>query len=148
MFVDMCSRLNLFNLLQVSREDNPIKKQELIDKLRSLAADIPNKIHPLAPIGNESCNHVVKTFGKESVNVGIVKDVVEIGEKAGWLRTSNVGTTTGQRSYYFLNQLARLELALVNYCLDKLRLEGFQLISVPEILKPEIIEGILFFKLY
>ncbi|CAI9723059.1 serine--tRNA ligase, mitochondrial-like [Octopus vulgaris] len=125
----------------VSREDNSMKKQELIDKLKSLAADIPNKIHPLAPIGNESCNRVVKTFGKESVNVGKVKGVVEIGEKAGWLRTSNVGTTTGQRSYYFLNQLARLELALVNYCLDKLRLEGFQLVSVPEILRPEIIEG-------
>ncbi|GAB1604845.1 serine--tRNA ligase, mitochondrial-like [Argonauta hians] len=129
------------------READPAKKKELVKKLRSAASDIPNKMHPLVPIGDESCNRVIRTFGQQSPNTEKeerkvkTKSVVEIGEKAGWLRTSNVGVTTGQRSYYFLDQLSRLELALVNYSLDKLSQKGFQLVSVPEILKPEIIEG-------
>lgn len=40
-----------------------------------------------------------------------------------------------------MNDLAEMEEALVQYTIDKLEANGFELVSVPELLPPEVIEG-------
>ncbi|XP_037044558.1 serine--tRNA ligase, mitochondrial-like [Bradysia coprophila] len=57
------------------------------------------------------------------------------------LRTNEIDHFNGSRSYYFMNELAEMEEALIQYTVDKLDANGFELISVPEILPPEVIEG-------
>ena len=60
---------------------------------------------------------------------------------AGGLRTENLGNLTGHRSYYFVDALALLEQALVQYTVDRLTREGFLLYSVPDLLRRDLIEG-------
>lgn len=126
---------------QFGQEDDPDEKQRLMLQLEQLASDIPNKKHPQAPVGDESCAQLVKMIGQPQADEKIKQPIVQLAEKAGWLRMSNLGISTGQRSYFLQNQFAHLEQALVRFTLDRLRDQGFQLVSVPEILKPEIIEG-------
>lgn len=136
--------MKCFYFVQFGQEDDPDEKQRLMLQLQQLAFDIPNKKHPQAPVGDESCAQLVKMIGQPQADDKIKQPIVQLAEKAGWLRMSNLGISTGQRSYFLQNQFAHLEQALVRFTLDRLRDQGFQLVSVPEILKPEIIEGIFF----
>lgn len=56
------------------------------------------------------------------------------------LKTDNLTNFCGDRSYYFLGPLAKIEHALVQYTLAKLIKEGFKLVSVPDILPDELIK--------
>lgn len=56
------------------------------------------------------------------------------------LKTDNLTNFCGDRSYYFLGPLAKIEHALVQYTLVKLIKKGFKLVSVPDILPDELIK--------
>jgi len=56
------------------------------------------------------------------------------------LKTDNLTNYCGDRSYYFLGPLAKIEHALVQYTLVKLIKKGFKLVSVPDILPDELIK--------
>lgn len=56
------------------------------------------------------------------------------------LKTDNLTNYCGDRSYYFLGPLAKIEHALVKYTLKKLIEKGFKLVSVPDILPDELIK--------
>lgn len=55
------------------------------------------------------------------------------------LKTDNLTNYCGDRSYYFLGPLAKIEHALVQFTLVKLIKKGFKLVSVPDILPDELI---------
>lgn len=56
-----------------------------------------------------------------------------------FLKTDNLTNYCGDRSYYFLGPLAKIEHALVRYTLTMLIKKGFKLVSVPDILPDELI---------
>lgn len=56
------------------------------------------------------------------------------------LKTDNLTNYCGDRSYYFIGPLAKIEHALVQYTLSKLVKKGFKLVSVPDILPDELIQ--------
>jgi len=116
---------------------------ELWKKAKELAAEIPNRTHPLSPIGDEDEN--------ETIASGIINprpkfdfkphNILELGSYLDGLRVDNVGHVCGPRSYYFMNDFARLEQALVSYTVSRLKKHGFSLLSVPDMLNPQVIEG-------
>ncbi|KAL3872692.1 hypothetical protein ACJMK2_035901 [Sinanodonta woodiana] len=123
------------------RETDPIKRQHLHRKFIDAALNIPNKSHPLAPIGDESNARLVETVGTQRKFDFEPLTVVEIGEKIGHLRTDKLTQTTGPKTYFFKDGFAKLEQALIRYTLSKLRKKGFQLVGVPELIHPDIVEG-------
>jgi len=103
------------------------------------ALRIPNATHPDVPIGDETRSRIVGEFNRRRDYDFAPKSHLEIGSLLKGLRTENVGATTGKKSYYVMNDVALLERALVKYAVAKLRRAGFSLVSVPDILRPEII---------
>ncbi|XP_018794235.1 PREDICTED: serine--tRNA ligase, mitochondrial [Bactrocera latifrons] len=57
------------------------------------------------------------------------------------LRMEHLGQFAGHKSYYLMGDLASLEQSLVRYTMSYLRKEEFKLISVPDILPSNIING-------
>jgi len=53
---------------------------------------------------------------------------------------NNLGFCSGDRTYYLTGVLAELEQALIQWTVDVLVDKGYNLISVPDILHPDIIE--------
>ncbi|KAL4238370.1 seryl-tRNA synthetase [Mactra antiquata] len=129
---------------QYTDTDDSIKKEKSWKEFLKSAGEIPNKSHPSSPIGEEHAAKCVEIFGSKrdgSKDGYKLKTALELGERLHQLRVSNTFLTTGHSTYYFMDKLAMLEHALVNYTVDNLLKQGFQLISVPDLLNPTIIES-------
>lgn len=57
------------------------------------------------------------------------------------VRTDQLGIIAGHRSYTLMGEMAELERALTNYAIERLITHGFNLVSVPDILHRDVIEG-------
>lgn len=136
---------DISNVIQLRQKFLAEKDETLKEKIRQellkAALQIPNSSHPESPVGDEICARVVKTLGVKRNFPFPPKSTVDIGENLGLLRTRNVVLTTGERTYYFIDDLALLEKALVKFTIQRLLRQGFKLISVPDLIHPGVIEG-------
>lgn len=124
-------------------EQNETNKRELKTKLRNEFKKFPNKTHPtVLSYGINSDNVEIYSFGDfnkhEQPNAKTYEDLCS---HSNTLRMDQLGNFTGSRSYYLMHSVAELEQALVRYTTDFLFKEGFEIISVPDILPAEVIEG-------
>lgn len=100
---------------------------------------IPNETHPEVFKYGETPKLVKIVNEKKKFNFKH-KDFEEITKRLRLIRTDQLGNVCGNRSYYVLGEMAELEQALVNYFISKLLKEGYELISVPDILPRDTIE--------
>lgn len=127
---------HLRKLIQNLNTSNSLELTELENELSKL----PNVIHPrLWQYGNNA---------KELINFSADKNIkttaVEFSElckQMNIFRIDHLGNYTGHKSYYLLGKLAELEQALIQYTMDELKTNSFKLLSVPDILPKDIIEG-------
>ncbi|XP_049785462.1 uncharacterized protein LOC126188062 [Schistocerca cancellata] len=123
--------------LSPDRED---EMQELRKEFEEEALLIPNKSFPsLSQYGEEP--KVLNFQGVKPSFPFKAKEFSEITIQNRTLRTENLAIFTGHRGYCFSGQLAELEQALVRYTVRELLSRNFKLISVPDILPREVIEG-------
>jgi seryl-tRNA synthetase len=131
--------IELYKKLEESTNYADIEK--IKQELLAAASDLPNISHSSSPVGDEGCEELVETVGNQRDFDFKPKSVVQLGANLGILRTRDLALTTGQRTYYFTGALAKLEQALIKYSLDKLLRNGFMLVTVPDLIPPEIIEA-------
>ncbi|KAL5277458.1 SARS2 family protein [Megaselia abdita] len=115
------------------------KSKELSDQLQKELRRLPNKTHPSVMHLQEP--KVIETFNKFPEFSSNPEDFDEIAKKLNLIRTNHLGNFCGHKSYYFLGALAQLEHGLIRYALDIIRPKGFKLVTVPDILPPEVIQG-------
>lgn len=68
------------------------------------------------------------------------KEFSELAKQLKILRTEDLGSVMGEKSYVFIGELAELEEALVRYTIQRLLARNFRLTSVPDIIPTELIE--------
>lgn len=124
-------------------ESAPDKKQEFRHKLVDEWKKFPNKTHPtVLSYGSDSGQVELYSHGDLHKNlIPNAKSYLELGTMSNTIRMSQLGNFTGARSYYFMHSVADLEEALIRYTTDVLFKEGFEIISVPDILPAELIAG-------
>ncbi len=125
--------------LKASTVQNPSTRDILVNK----ACEFPNMSHPAVVDYTEPLtifDNTSKWAAVEKLNK--VRSFEEVGQILHGLRTTNTGQTTSEKSYYLIGPLAELEQALIRYTLDIL-LErfGFSLISVPDLVHPDIMKA-------
>ncbi|KAL3317871.1 seryl-tRNA synthetase [Cichlidogyrus casuarinus] len=76
---------------------------------------------------------------RQKKETGTVKPLLKNGLNS--LKLNNTSAGAGPRTFYFLDSLAMLEQALIDYALDKLIEQGFCMVSVPEVLPLSVIEA-------
>jgi seryl-tRNA synthetase len=118
----------------------------LENEFLKLMLAIPNIASDDSPIGSdETFNKVVRKEGQiPSFNFPVL-DHQELMEKANWLDTKRAVKVAGFRAYFLKNEGLRLERALMNYALDLMTEQGFEIMSVPTLVKPEAMIGTGFF---
>lgn len=144
--------INKFN----QTKDNVIR-ENLQKELQIALKSIPNKTHPdVIKYGNKPVE--IDSIGSKRNFDFKPKSCDDLCKKLNILRTNDLGNFNGTRSYYLMNDLAELvststlsvkklnifhlqEQALIRYTIEKLNLHGFELISVPEMVPPEVIEN-------
>lgn len=94
------------------------------------------------PIGrDDKDNVVVRTGGRRKAFKFKIRDHVELLEHNDWAELSRVTEVAGSRTYALKGELARLEIAIHLYVLDKLAARGFTMITVPALARESAFYG-------
>ncbi len=107
---------------------------------------VPNVMHEsVVHAPGEEGNIVVETIGKKPSFDFDIKDHQEIGEAKDWIDTETAAKTSGSRFYFLKGDIVLLEQALVAWIFEKLVNKGFTPVSVPTLVREEMMEGTGFF---
>jgi seryl-tRNA synthetase len=128
---------------QVGEREAELKEAEAA--LRALQARIPNMTHPAAPVGKlAEDNKVIRTWGTGAQFDFKPLDHVVLADKHDLIDLEAGALVTGHGFYFLKNEAVLLELALVQYAMQKLAAEGFTLHTTPDLARDEVLEGIGF----
>lgn len=128
---------------EISALETKVKETE--EQLEEAARQIPNMVHPKAPIGKlDTENLEVKVSGTPRKFDFEPKDHVQIAETLDILDFDRATKVSGPKFYYLKNEAVFLEQALIMYALNTLRKHGFEMFITPDVAKEEVLKGIGF----
>ena len=111
--------------------------------LEEAARQIPNMVHPDAPVGKlDTENLEVKKVGTPRKFDFEPKDHVQLGESLDIIDFDRGTKVSGPKFYYLKNEAVFLEQALIMYALNTLRKHNFQMFITPDVAKEEVLKGI------
>ncbi len=150
----------------IPKEKEPAKKQELIaegrtlreqagalekqvkeaeDELETLLKIIPNMTNPAAPVGTTAQdNKVIDSWGEPTKFDFPPKDHVALAEALDLVDFEAGASVAGQKFYFLKNEAVLLEMALVQYAMERLIRAGYTPIITPDVARVEVLEGIGF----
>lgn len=133
-----CSIIDKLLALSVSY-NNSSNNFSIGEELNRLASLLPNTVHPDVKLYDGDFK-VVKIVGEKKCYPFKPLNCAELLMEKDLMKMSNINLLCGERSYYLVLELAKLEQALIDYTVQKLLDQDFILISVPDILNSDIIE--------
>jgi seryl-tRNA synthetase len=114
-------------------------------KLHEELSRVPNMTHPDAPVGrSEAESTTLRTWGEVPKFDFEPLDHVALAEKHDLIDFESGAKVAGHGFYYLKNESVLLEMALIQYALEKVQAEGFTLYSTPDLARDEVLEGIGF----
>lgn len=116
------------------------KLVQVEDALQREGQRIPNLTHPEVPIGGEEDAAVIRTVGAPRQFDFPHLDHVTLGESLGLLDFDSASEVSGSKFYYLRNGAALLEMALVNWALQRCVSRGFTPIITPDLVKESVLE--------
>lgn len=124
------------------------RADEVLSRLDILAHKIPNDTHPTVPIGDESNARVLHHANPEKGTVAwftqqgmVPRDHMEIARLHGLIDLDAASKVSGSRFYFLTREAALLELALVNWTMQKLVAKGYIPTLTPDVARVSVIEG-------
>lgn len=111
--------------------------------LTNLMSTLPNLPHESAPVGsNETANQEIKRWGEPPVFAFEPLDHVDLGTSLGILDLERAAKISGARFSILTGKGARLERALINFCLDlQTRKHGYEEVLPPFIVNAKTLYG-------
>ena len=114
-------------------------------RLRDLLLAVPNLTHPDVVVStDESENHILETVGEVPKFDFEPLDHVALAAKHDLIEFDRATKVSGAKFFYLKKDLARMELALINYAVDLIIGHGYDLMSTPDLAKTEILENLGF----
>ncbi|AHE62559.1 serine--tRNA ligase [Borrelia parkeri] len=146
--IDDSSRHSLIETGKVLKSEIAILEEKLSHITSKLLIEhkrIPNISAPDVPVGEgEDGNIVLKVSGSIPNFDFKPKDHLEIGIDLDLFDFERAREVSGNKFYYLKNEAVFLELALINFALNKLKLKGFDLFITPDVAREFIVDGIGF----
>lgn len=119
------------------------KIAELSNKIRYYLMRLPNILHESVPAGKDgNDNVVVKTWGEKPKFSFELKPHGELLQELGLANFEKASEVSGHGFYYLMGDIARLEMALVQFAVDLLDKERYTLVEPPLMLRREPYEGV------
>ena len=101
---------------------------------------LPNLTHPNVPVGEEEHATLLKEIGEKQSFGFKPKDHVTLGEHLGVLDFDTGSTVSGTKFYYLRKEAALLEIALVQYAMQKIYQKGFEPMITPDLVRSSVME--------
>jgi len=120
--------------------------REVKEKLDEMMLWIPNPPADDVPYGEDERGNVVARKEGEIPEFSFEpKDHMELGENLDIIDIERGTKIGGFRNYFLKNEGVELELAMLKFALDYMKNQGFTLLSVPLMVKPEYLVGTGYF---
>jgi seryl-tRNA synthetase len=111
-------------------------------ELNDLVSQIPNLSHPDAPVGKiDKENIEVRRVGKLPNFDFKPLDHVELAAKHDLIDFEGGARVAGSGFYFLKNEAVFLEMALIQFAMEKLRDEGFTVHSTPDLAREDVLHG-------
>ena len=121
-------------------------QKEQTARLDELLLRVPNVPADDVPEGeDDSQNVVVSTWGEPRRFEFEPRDHVALAEAQGWLDVERAARLAGSRNYVLIGDLSLLEGAVMRYALDSMVAKGFTALSVPTLVRTEVMYGTGYF---
>ncbi len=121
-------------------------QRELETELQKLLLRVPNVPAEEVPEGKDDTENVVlKLWGEPRRFDFPARDHVALGEAQGWLDIERAARLSGSRNYVLKGDLSLLEGAVMRFALDLMVGRGFTPLSVPTLVRNEIMVGTGYF---
>ena len=118
------------------------EREELLSKTESefnaLLNQVPNPAFDDVPVGGEKDSAEVSKFGSQDTGA---LDHLDLAEKRDWVDFERGAKVASSKFYFLKNDLARLEMALIQFGLDYLSEKGFSFFTVPHMVNSKTAEG-------
>lgn len=116
--------------------------KELEGKFLQMILKVPNIPSPLAPLGkDESDNVEIKRFGELPQFDFKALDHMQLLDQNEWADFEKVSKVCGSRSYSLRNEMVLLEMAMHRLAFDILMQKGFDLRSMPSMVREAALVG-------
>jgi len=120
---------------EIEKESNLYEKER--DKYLVM---IGNIVHESVPISDkEEDQEVIREWGEKKEKA---KNHVDLMNIFGFLKTEKGTEVAGNRSYYMMGEIVRLNLALINYAMDYLETKGFTSVYPPYFMNHDIMSEV------
>jgi seryl-tRNA synthetase len=119
---------------------------KLFVQLQDALISVPNPASETVPEGRDDNDNVmIRSWGEPRQFGFAPRDHIELGELLDVIDMETAAKTSGARFYYLKNELVLLEFALVNWLLHKYTQKGFTPVTVPMLVKEEMMVATGFF---
>jgi seryl-tRNA synthetase len=121
------------------------KLEEIKKEFNEILLAVPNMTHTDSPIGqSDKDNKEIARYGEIPKIDFKPKNHEEIMEDLGLADFERAAKVTGSKFYYLKNGGAFLELALINFAMEKLMQKGFTPVITPDLARNDVLSGIGF----
>lgn len=127
--------------LKIDVAANESELKEVEAELYVEQSRLPNMTHPEAPLGGEEDAQQIRTWGKPTEFDFTPKDHVELMSALDLVDFEAGAKVAGSGFYFLKNEAVLLELALVQFAIQKVREEGFSLFTTPDLARQEVLQG-------
>ncbi len=124
---------------RISELEDQIKEKD--SQLNSLLINIPNIAHESLPVGDASCNKIVRTWGEPKKPNFKPLTHIEICQNLDIIDFNRATKITGSNFVLFKGWGAKLERALINFMLDFHVNDGFVEINPPQLVNAKTMFG-------
>ena len=119
--------------------------EKIKNEFQEILLTVPNISHPDSPIGKtDEDNKEIARYGEISKMDFAPKNHEEIMLNLDLGDFERAAKVAGSKFYYLKNEGALLELALINFAMEKLMAKGFVPVITPDLAKCNVLEGIGF----
>ncbi|XHH08280.1 MAG: serine--tRNA ligase [Candidatus Bathyarchaeia archaeon] len=113
------------------------------EKERDLLMRLPNMLDPTVPLGKDDHDNVqVKTWGTVPQFSFPIKNHLDLANELNLIDMERAGKTSGSRFFFLKNQLALLDLALMNFAMQELSKKGYVAVEPPYMINRAAYEGV------
>ncbi len=126
---------------QITTIEKQVTQEE--EKERDLLLRLPNMLDPTVPYGKDDHGNVeVKTWGTIPQFKFPVKNHLDLANDLNLIDMERAGKISGARFFFLKNQLALLDLALMNFAMQELSKKGYVAIEPPFMINKAAYEGV------
>jgi seryl-tRNA synthetase len=126
---------------QITTTEKQVTAEE--EKEHDLLLRLPNMLDPTVPYGKDDHDNVqVKTWGEIPQFKFPIKNHLDLAINLDIIDMERAGKISGSRFAFLKNQLALLDLALMNFAMQELSKKGFVAIEPPYMINRAAYEGV------